>query len=349
MRTSDGRAAGTAWNRLRPPVESIAALLGLIATGLTLAAYGGAMWWALDLTTHFRVHYFGGLFVAALLMWLARRRRLAVLFTVACLLNLGAVAPQYFPRSADAEATGPALRLMQMNVRFGNRRHDLVAAAIRRNDPDVLVLQEVNDRWIDALSEVLADYPYAAVRTRGLGIGVFSRHELEAEVRTLGDPLPSVVARLSPGDAPLTLIATHPLRPSGGEASRRRDDQLAALAEYVGELDGPVIVLGDLNATPWSAPFRALLRDTGLRDASRGRGLHATWPASLPLLRIPIDHCLHSAGIEIAREAVGSNVGSDHSPLIIDAHVRSRSSGLASAARSTGRRSPVTGSASRRP
>lgn len=320
---------------LRHRFENIVAILGLGASAATVAAFAGPLWWALDMTTHFRVQYFGGLLLAAVLMWVSRRRRLAVLFTVACLVNLGTIVPQYLPRAPGPahaiEVTGSSgvpgvpLRLMQLNVLTENKRNDLVAAAIRHHDPDVLVLQEVNQAWIESLGEVLQAYPYTAVRTRrdNFGIAVFSRHPMDAEIVAIGPrPVPSVVARVAVEGVPLSLIATHPLPPSGAEGSRHRDEHLAALAEVVRGLDGPVVVIGDLNATPWSAPFRALLRETGLRDASRGRGVHATWPANLPPMRIPIDHCLHSPEIEILSESVGADVGSDHYPLIVDARIR---------------------------
>lgn len=35
-------------------------------------------------------------------------------------------------------------------------------------------------------------------------------------------------------------------------------------------------------------------------------------------MSIPIDHCLHSPDITVINRRVGSDVGSDHYPLIID-------------------------------
>ena len=66
----------------------------------------------------------------------------------------------------------------------------------------------------------------------------------------------------------------------------------------------------------WYAPARP--KGTGLRDSSRGMGLQPTWPADIPLLWIPIDHCLYSDGIEIRGRRTGPDVGSDHFPLIVD-------------------------------
>ena len=71
-------------------------------------------------------------------------------------------------------------------------------------------------------------------------------------------------------------------------------------------------------SSPWGAHFRRLVHDSGLRDSAQGRGVHPSWPAIDPLLRIPIDHCLLSPCIGLVDRRVGPDIGSDHYPLIVD-------------------------------
>jgi endonuclease/exonuclease/phosphatase (EEP) superfamily protein YafD len=85
-------------------------------------------------------------------------------------------------------------------------------------------------------------------------------------------------------------------------------------------------VLGDLNATPWSYYFQRLVRESGLTDSSKGRGIHATWPAGLFPLRIPIDHCLLSPEIGVINKMTGNNVGSDHLPVVVDLQLPAKGS-----------------------
>lgn len=82
------------------------------------------------------------------------------------------------------------------------------------------------------------------------------------------------------------------------------------------------MVLGDLNVTPWSHVFRDLLKRTGLIDSAQGWGIQPTWPSGAVLLRIPIDHCLHSPDVAIVNREIGENVGSDHFPVIVDFFIR---------------------------
>ena len=100
--------------------------------------------------------------------------------------------------------------------------------------------------------------------------------------------------------------------------ARMRDQQLAIIADALRRLDEPVLLLGDLNVSPWSYHFKRLLRQSGLRDGTLGKGFQPTWPTSLLPLLIPIDHCLYSLGIHVVYRIVGKDVGSDHYPVVVD-------------------------------
>jgi endonuclease/exonuclease/phosphatase (EEP) superfamily protein YafD len=76
--------------------------------------------------------------------------------------------------------------------------------------------------------------------------------------------------------------------------------------------------LGDLNTTPWSYHYHAFIRTSGLENASKGRGLHPTWPTFAPPLWIPLDHALHTDDLTILKKTVGPDVGSDHYPIRVD-------------------------------
>jgi endonuclease/exonuclease/phosphatase (EEP) superfamily protein YafD len=215
-----------------------------------------------------------------------------------------------------------------MNVNTESGVPGKVAQAIRQLDPDVVAMEEVNDQWLSALAPALRSYPYSKAMPRedNFGIALYSKYPMvHGEIRQLGEAdIPSAIAELELPDGRLTVIATHPLPPAGSENSRLRNDQLARLAETVTRLRSPVLLLGDLNATPWCSHFKRLLSQSGLRDSSQGRGILGTWPTHLPILLIPIDHCLHTAGVHVTRRTTGPKVGSDHYPLVIDFVLTSR-------------------------
>lgn len=119
------------------------------------------------------------------------------------------------------------------------------------------------------------------------------------------------------GATAVTLLATHPLPPSSSEYAWLRNDQLREIAANVRARSLPVIVLGDLDAKPWSPYFKDLLRDGRLKNTAQGRGLRRSWPAWLPAGRIPLDHCLVSPFIGVVKVRLGPRIGGDHLPIVV--------------------------------
>jgi endonuclease/exonuclease/phosphatase (EEP) superfamily protein YafD len=97
-----------------------------------------------------------------------------------------------------------------------------------------------------------------------------------------------------------------------------RNDQLEKLAQLVRDQKKPVLLVGDLNVSPWSSYFTRLLKNSGLKNSMKGFGFQPSWPSNTSFLRIPIDHVLYTPEIVIRNRAVGPDVGSDHLPVIVD-------------------------------
>ncbi len=134
--------------------------------------------------------------------------------------------------------------------------------------------------------------------------------------------VPFVEATLEVGGTPIRFLGVHTLPPSTAENARLRKRQLQELAARARGKSQPVVVCGDLNATPWSPWFADLLRDGGLRNSAQGRGLFGSWPALLPApLRIPLDHCLVSPSIAVIDRRMGPRIGGDHLPVLVELSV----------------------------
>jgi len=300
---------------------------GAIACAATLLGFLGRVSWFLDLFSHFRVQYLVGLGISGILLLLGRRRKTAVImFAFAC-INLGVVLPLYFGGKAASPGASLTLRAMLLNVNTRRGDPERVKQVIQEVDPDFVVLEEISSQWVNELQWLATSHPHSCLRPRedNFGIGLFSKLPLaEADIVYIGEAaVPSIIARVDTSDGPLIVIATHPLPPGGADYSRWRDDQLDKLPDHVPS-SLPVLLLGDLNVTPWNHHFRRLLKRTGLRDSSQGRGVQPTWPSHNLLLAIPIDHCLYSQDISIVRKQVGDDVGSDHYPVIVDFAIKAK-------------------------
>jgi endonuclease/exonuclease/phosphatase (EEP) superfamily protein YafD len=277
----------------------------------------GRWHWLLDLMSHFRWYY-----LLAALVWYAitsrRRSRLATAWlAIAVGANAWVIVPYWLPASRTPEG-GESLSIISINLHTTNADHGRALAYIRDRNPDIVVCLEFNEDWAAAFRELDATYPHHVVRPeKGLfGIAVYSQIPLrDPQILNPMGGSPMVVTGIDRGENGCVLMATHPLAPVSAEWSSRRDSQLSAMGELAASEQRPVIVAGDLNATPWSHGFRAVAGPRGLRDSALGRGVQATWNARRWVPRIPIDHILVSPEIGVKSRAVGPDVGSDHLPV----------------------------------
>lgn len=292
-----------------------------MACAATVFGFLGSLSWFLDLFSHFRVQYFLGLAVIGVIFLTGRRRKTGAAFLGFACVNLAVVLLAVAGRTRAMPEGAPVVRAMLINVntRFGDPVR--VGQAIRDADPDLLVLEEISDSWMKDLAWLTNAYPHflAHPQEDNFGIGLFSKRPIaQARIIFMGSAdVPSILATVEMGPTHLAVLATHPLPPGGAEYSRMRNEQLGRIPGMVRPA-APLILLGDLNVTPWNRHFRTLLKDAGLLDSARGRWVQPTWPVQNVLFRVPLDHFLHSPDVVVARRLIGPDVGSDHFPLIVD-------------------------------
>jgi endonuclease/exonuclease/phosphatase (EEP) superfamily protein YafD len=111
----------------------------------------------------------------------------------------------------------------------------------------------------------------------------------------------------------------------GPRNSAFRNEELNALVAFSKAQQGPLIVAGDFNLTPWSEYFRDALSAAGLQDAALGFGIARSWPAQFAPVGMRIDHCLLSPHWRSVSADVGPALGSDHLPLVADLQLQSPS------------------------
>ena len=130
--------------------------------------------------------------------------------------------------------------------------------------------------------------------------------------------VPVILARLNWHGQPLSLMSLHTLPPRSRSYAQARDTQLFEAANWVNEQQDPVLLIGDLNATPWSGGLRRFFANTKMRNSQQGFGIQASWPADGgPIGKIPIDHCLVSEQFIVTDRHLGNSCGSDHLPLFV--------------------------------
>lgn len=298
----------------------IVALLALVS----LLGLAGRLHWTLDLFSHFRVQYAQlALIGAGVCLWV-RFNKAVLAFIAVFLLNYAFIFPLYLGKP-DSPTQKPH-RAMLMNINANNGNTQQVLDAVETFDPDLLLLEEVTPKWMEELRPLNERFPYriAEPQTDCFGIMLLSKYPLtESVVVEIGDGgVPSIITDVNFPDGTITLVGTHPLPPISSAYSAHRNRQLEELAAVAKNQHKPVLVMGDLNTTPWSPYFRKLLRDSGLRDSTKGFGVQPTWGSPIRLLKIPIDHLLYSDRIRVWNRVVGPKIGSDHLPVVLDFEIQ---------------------------
>lgn len=323
-----GVAAGAFWMARRRPDWALPSILAFVLalSVFTLAGRLGHEAWWLELFAHFPWQYAAGLLAAALCLLALGRSRMALLATSVALLNLLIASPQLSAWPRVKADSGPVMeetvRLATANLHKRNDDAPRVLRFVAEAAPDVLVLQELTPEWKSRLAPLAQVYPHSVTvpREDGFGIALFSRYPIDAhEVLRFPDPsFPSIAARIDVAGRPLGIVGTHPPAPRNERLHRTRNRIFSHIAELAARSDEPLVVLGDLNCTPWAPSFRRFLREGGLSDTSEGRRLSWSWPAGFWPLAIPIDHALVTGDVRVVHRHMGPDIGSDHYPLVVD-------------------------------
>ncbi|MFT5582561.1 MAG: endonuclease/exonuclease/phosphatase (EEP) superfamily protein YafD [Cognaticolwellia sp.] len=282
----------------------------------------GQVHWPLELLTHWMPQIAGASLLCTLVLlamgdWLPT----AVLGGLTAIVGLQ-VAP-WMGWGASPEKSPAAFSVFYANVLRANKSTERLSAQITEADADVVVLVEVDRRWLSELEPVLGAYPESLEHPQddNFGVAFYSRLPVESLDTSYFGPDhafegPGVVATVLVDGRPVQIYGIHTLPPAAGDFAEHRDLQLQDLAERVADMDHGVVVVGDLNTSMYASGYKRLAAQAGLSNARKGRGPLGTWPAGFPgWLRIPIDHIMFNEQLRVTHLEVGEQMGSDHRAL----------------------------------
>ena len=299
---------------------AVVCLVGLVA-GIAVLGAGrlAPLRIEFDVFNHFIPHI-AVLIVACLLGLVMARARLV---TAIAVMLIGLIGIGLWPHYVSQRGPAPIetldgeriIRVMSFNTRLQNSDWRAVADEIVRHNPDIVVLLEIGRSKLPILEALEAVWPHRAdcLDEDYCQIVILSKFAFVSSKARAHWQGPSMVqVDYGPELGRLTLMGVHTTRPP---LSARQLEQMRALGDELAAGDGPRIVAGDFNAAPTSLMLRTVLARSGFELAS---GL-ATWPATLGLPQIAIDHILVSPDLRILGPArIGSAAGSDHYPVIAE-------------------------------
>ena len=279
--------------------------------------------WFVDLFSHFRIQYLVlSLMLSIVFVWLKKKYFLMI---SVCLLisNAVVVAPLFLASKQEPGGLNHhGIKLLHANVLTSNKQYSKLLKQIKSTEPDVVVLQEVDDVWVSKLSEVRSNYPYfvEVPRADNFGMAVYSQIPITAKKIHLWSffELPNIEIELDLAGTSFRLFATHPPPPVNQAYFKARTIHFKAIAAAMKNNSEPTIVVGDFNTTVWSGQYDLLEAGTGLTAASQGFGWLPTWPTHLYPLWLPIDHCLVTSHFKVVEVETTDSIGSDHYPLYVE-------------------------------
>jgi endonuclease/exonuclease/phosphatase (EEP) superfamily protein YafD len=297
-------------------------ILGLlIVLTFSIISYFGTLHRRFEITSHFKVQYLAAAVVCLLLLISLKAWRWTAVAMFCLLLNSISVLP-WFVTSSKPNRSAHNLRLLLSNVNAANTNYPALLHLVETEKPDLLIVQEASDGWVEALESIRTTHPYSrfVMNRDNAGIALFSRFPVEEFDTISADSLdfPSLVVRINIEDVKIGLISLHPPPPGTDAYLWERNQQFVKVAELVKRIPHPVIVAGDLNSSVWSPYYSEFVKQSGLVAARKGFGILPTWPTHNRFIRIPIDHCLVSNDIQVSDCRTGTEVGSDHLPLLTD-------------------------------
>ena len=306
---------------LMAPVWRCAAFVVLILIGTTVAGLFARAHWLADLLANLRVQQVIAILIAMVITASLRHWRWLVIEVVLLTIHVPWFASAWRGRPSGSD---PDFVVLVANVLTSNHQHRSIIRQIEAAEPDVFAIVELGSPLARVLEQTFAEsYPHRSAISQdsgNFGVGVYSKYPLvDVEQFVLNvNGITSIAATIKKEGQSYRVLATHPLPPIGARGSELRNDHLSKLADRVSAFRQenpaiPMIVVGDLNLTPWSPLFGDFASASGLRRAGRGYGIQPTWYARPNFaFGLVLDHGLISEDLDCVSREVGEPMGSDH-------------------------------------
>lgn len=294
---------------------------------VALAAARPARWWpsggrlpdVIVILDSLALHMAGLALVVAAILALLHLRVPALLLA---LIALGGLAELQLQKRAHGMAllpeTGAAPSILWFNLLKTNPvpADDLIAT-LAAAPADLIILAEAGPLR-GHLPELRRVFPVVqGCDTQRCELLVLSRQvPVSLSQRKLYGTRPErlVHARFAlPDGQSLSVIGAHMVKP-WYHGFRQVDEWY--LMDEIDRSAGPLVVVGDFNAAPWSRMIRHLSARCGLVSP---RSSPATWPAQLGWLGVPLDGILLRGGAGVSGVAPwGADLGSNHRGILLD-------------------------------
>ncbi|MEA2022853.1 MAG: hypothetical protein U9N79_01035 [Actinomycetota bacterium] len=295
---------------------------GTAATLGTVFGFFGATWWGFDRLADLRFPYVVILVTAAIIYGFVFRRALSSLFLLAAVANAVLLAPMWLATQTVA-VSNDGIRIISLDTGESSDHHREIVEWIGQEHADIALLHNASGDWEGALND--SGVPYRIIATP-VAAGATGRSLVLVHRDATVSPLPpapgaDLTVRVETEIGMVTVIGMAVRNPDSTSAADDRARRFATVNAAALQMEGPVVVTGNLETSRWSHAFDLLAE--GMTNSEDGFGYAATWPSyDWPFVGnytgLPVDHAVYIGAITVPYRSVGPDLGPVHRPLLFD-------------------------------
>lgn len=283
---------------------------------VTILGYFSKFNFLFDICSQFRMQYllFG---LILLVYWIIRKHKNILSLLIVCIVILNLISVLGSLKFNDVTKK-QGFKIEIINLLTKNKKYNAVRKEINDKSPDILVIQELDDKWSEELQAVKENYPfiYEISRQDNFGIALYSKiHITEIRKFFVGTlDVPAISAFCDYEGKVFEIICIHTTPPTNQTYFKNTQKITQDLADYIAENGHNAIIAGDFNTSHYSYNYKNFIKTSKMQDLSSI--FHPTWSAFwLFPFRITLDHLFVTKSFAVRDYAVGNNIGSDHLPI----------------------------------
>ncbi|MBC8046694.1 MAG: endonuclease/exonuclease/phosphatase family protein [Fimbriimonadaceae bacterium] len=206
--------------------------------------------------------------------------------------------------------------VVHFNVKENNKNILSVAKTAMESNADILSFQELNQQTLDPINEMLKEkYPYnmSDLSIKGYGMAIYSKYPITDTKVIVQHNFPLLTGKVNIGENTFQFISATVSSPKNEKGFEEQKKQFKVIGAYADSVKLPLVVMGDMNAVPWSEEIETFTKETKLKDSRKD--LASTFPSN-SIIQVPIDYIFHSTDLNCVDFGTLKQTSSNHLGII---------------------------------
>jgi endonuclease/exonuclease/phosphatase (EEP) superfamily protein YafD len=297
---------------------SLRSLLAIILL-MSLLGFLSSMNFVFDVCSHLRLQYlFFSLITMIVLLLIFRKKTLSLILSI--LIFIFNFFPIVSVIKINKYGLGKSISVGMITLTRQNKQYKSVIMEIAKTKPDILILQEIDDKWSSKLQVVKNSYPYVYEISRkdNYGMAIYSKvHITQIRRMNIGTyDIPAISAFCDVNGKVFEILSIHSTPSTSQKYFINTKSVYSALADYIVQNGDNIIVVSEMNVPQYASTYKNFISRSKMKDCFNIFNL--SYSAKLPyLVRLPYDHIFITNSFILKGIEIGSSVGSEHFPIYV--------------------------------